>query len=1234
MKTLVRALLLVLVLLATGLVIAPFTERGTRVLIASLHEYTPLDIRYGSGTLGSELSLEHISLDTGTLAIELQAVVARLDLACLWRSAFCFSYLAAETLDITITPALEEAPGDAARVSEDIENKLFEFPVDLETQQLSIGNTRVRWSGGEWRNGAAELGALIRGSTIAITDAVLDSPVLELTGEDDPELPVDDLIALPRIDLPLILSVDELRLLQPSWNFYGSTAGLQELLLAGEWRSTQLHLERLNALNSEWGGMSLQGDIDFRDNWPLHADSAVSLAQPALWQGLHGRDVSLQARGSLAEMQLQLVSSGEPAIAAQAQFSAIDRNLPFQAGIDVDWPQAYALANVEGVPEPLGEMVMDGPWHATLSGSLVQQSLAFEAAVSGLGYKGLQLGVNAEHREGLIHFEEVHLQDASDLIDLSARGEWHTGPEQRLLLSLVANRLALPAINDAVSGQLQGSLNLDAQLSGEQWQLLLSDVDISGDINELPASVRGQLRVDQDWRLAGSDLQAAVNDAKLSLRGAALAQRSGEMTVAVPDLGRWQPGARGELQLQVQLDRSLQQLSYAATVQDLDWGGISVATGVLSGNHSLDTAADFSLSATVSELRARQLELSTMTLTGSGGRQRQQFDLDSQGDIEGSLQLLGAMQGEQWRGTLQPATLQSPHGVWQLAEAVALEWLGATRQLAVANHCWLREEASVCPGELLLGSQGSASIDASGDMRYLQTLLPPGFKLQGQLELHLESAWEEGLDPVVRGTAGTRSVVVTRHYGDGESASAQWESGTASLLYDRNGLALQAALRREQRDVLFLDLLLPPESAMPLRGVARLDRLRLAPFIAFLPMLSQLQGELTGELQLQGSIDQPLAYGQLQLTDAELGLVGNPTALQKLQVGLELRGERVNIAGDGVLGGGPVRLQGELGLQPELSLELSVTGERQNILYPPATELLLSEQLKISAKPGLFSVSGDITVHEGSLEPEDLPEGSVALSADVVEVDFTGKPIRERLPFDVAMDVRVLVENKFTIRSSIMFATLGGELRLLQRRREPLQLFGSLNVIGGELRAYQQQLKIRRGTLSFSGRPDNPSVNVRAERNISGENVTVGMQVRGSYDALSLEVFSEPAMSQGETMSYLVRGRGLDASTGEDGTAMALSLASGVVNRTTLVSELNRIPGVNNVSFGADGTADDTAATVSGYLGDRIYLSYGVGLYEPINVLIARLYLRTRLWLEVVSRLENSLDLYYAFDID
>ena len=232
-----------------------------------------------------------------------------------------------------------------------------------------------------------------------------------------------------------------------------------------------------------------------------------------------------------------------------------------------------------------------------------------------------------------------------------------------------------------------------------------------------------------------------------------------------------------------------------------------------------------------------------------------------------------------------------------------------------------------------------------------------------------------------------------------------------------------------------------------------------------------------------------------------------------------------------------------------------------------------------------------------------------------------------RFPFELCAE-------RFEVSTSVLFATLGGELRLQQRPGQPLQLFGSLRIVDGYVSAYKQKLQIQHGTFSFSGRPDNPSINLRAVRNISGSNVVVGMRIQGTYEALSMEVFSDPAMSEGETMSYLVRGRGLDSSAGEDGTALALSVAGGVINRSTLVSELNRIPGINNVSFGADGSNDDTAATVSGFIGDRIYLSYGIGIYEPINVLVARLYLRTRLWLEVVSRLENSVDLYYAFDID
>jgi autotransporter translocation and assembly factor TamB len=123
-------------------------------------------------------------------------------------------------------------------------------------------------------------------------------------------------------------------------------------------------------------------------------------------------------------------------------------------------------------------------------------------------------------------------------------------------------------------------------------------------------------------------------------------------------------------------------------------------------------------------------------------------------------------------------------------------------------------------------------------------------------------------------------------------------------------------------------------------------------------------------------------------------------------------------------------------------------------------------------------------------------------------------------------------------------------------------------------------------------------------------------------------------MTEGDAMSYLIWGRSLGSGNSSDGTVIALSLVGSAFNRTNLVSTLNKVPGVSDISFGAEGSEEDAAATVSGYIGERIYLSYGIGINEPINVVTARLFLQSRLWLEVVSRLENSLDLYYAFDIE
>lgn len=1228
MKAFWRFILLLLVVLPVSLAVAPFTEPGSRVLLGWADRYSPLELSYDSGTIAGQLQLSRLALDTQGLSLELEGIVAELAPGCLWRSVLCFRQLQVDRLDLQLLPSRET---DVPAPHPQNNGELIVFPVQVETDALSIGSLRILWSGGEWRQGAARLQLRLQQSSIDIYRAVLSGPILVLRDEDSAKTPPTDRLELGEIDLPLELSVDELLLEQPSWDLYGSTHQLQQLSLRGHWVNTQLHVDRLAGEDSQWGTLSLDGDISFSGDWLLRLDSAIDLAQPPLWEGLHERRLLLVAEGSLASLALQLHSAGTPELALQAQLDVLNRKLPFEASAQLEWPSGARLGDMEGTPPALAQVAIAEPLKVLLRGNLESQQFDVHAAASGLGYQALDFSASGNHKQGRVLIRNLLLQDEAGISELRGSGELDLVDSLEVSLELSSSGFELPELSDFAFGRLQGGLRLAATVREESWQVAVDEVDLTGYVNDLPARARGYTGLGGGRLLARSDLQAELNGAQLLLRSSGEQGQPGHLELHVEDLGRWQPGSRGQLDLDGVVAADGGQLQVSGELREVVWQGLEVNQGTLNGSYR---AQDFSLDLALRNVAWADIELDSLQLRAEGGQQAHTVRLTSIGDIQGELVVDGAMRGQQWVASLAATSLQTPHGSWRLPAPVALNWLSDTGVLSMSGHCWQHDNSSVCPGDLQLGAQSKGSLSAQGDMGFLAGLMPQGVELGGEILLQLDGAWSAGSGFTAQGTSQTREVVFTRHFGEGETARLGWDHGTTAIDYNQDGLKLDWELNREGRKVVGFNLLLPPEREAPLVGTAIFNDLQIGALEPLLPMFSNLKGNMSGKLQLAGTVDQPLAQGEVTLSGAHLAFVGNPTQLENLDLKLDVQGDRAQVSGTGLLGGGQIRLEGELNSQPDWRLALSVSGKRHTVFYPPSAELLVSQDLKITAGSGLLDIKGDLVIHEGLLHPEQLPEGSVAVSADVVEVDYAGNVIREELPFDIAMDVQVRVEDQFQVTSTLLNARLGGKLQVLQRRRRPLQLFGNLGIIGGEVRAYQQSLRIKRGNFSFSGRPENPTLDVRAQRDISGDNIIVGVQVRGSFEAMKFEVFSEPAMSQSEAMSYLVRGRGLDAGAGEEGTAVALSMASGVVNRSALVSELNRIPGVSNVAFGADGSADDTAATVSGYIGNRIYLSYGVGLYEPINVLTARLYLRTRLWLEVVSRLENSVDLYYSFDID
>ncbi len=1226
-RLLIRLTFWPLLLVTFVALLLPFTGSGTRWLLGQVRHFIPVEIKYADGTLAGELRLAQLNWSDEDIRLELQDVLLELDPRCLWRSAICLQQLQARQLDIEILPTTATQSMDAAP---GLADDWLRFPFPLEVPYLQLAALRVSWTDGEWRQGVLDGSVELRGHTIHVIRAAARDARLILA--DTPS--DDDRVELPEIDLPLVLQVDDLLLQQAGWDFYGEQGGLQTLRLQGNWQHTALQLDAVQLRSGEWGEAVAAGTLAFSGQWPLAL--GMDAFPPAAWQWpeLLTRHLRLDASGDLAKLALQLKVGGEVSATARGQLDTLDSALPFQLAVDIDWSEQLDLASHLPLPEALEGLSLTSPLHFSANGSLSEQRFQLEAAGSAPGFSQLALNLAGEHRPGTLLLEDLRLQDAGSASTLWGSGKLDYAERVQWRLALESSGLELAPLGDSFSGRLQGQLQLDGWLEGEDWEVAVSGVDLSGQVNKLPATISGYAGLAGDLALLPSNLQADINGARLLLR-ASQASAGGSLELEVQELGRWLSGARGRIDLRAELEAGWGDIGLAGTFQALRWEGVAIDRGQVSGDYHVDTGT-FAFQLGLDTVELADFELERLALEGTGDGTSQTFVLRAGGDANGELSVAGRVDASgDWRGELAATAVQTPQGTWHLDEPVPLLLERAEPRLLVTAHCWHYRESRICPGQTVLAETGQTSVEIGGDLDVLSLFLPEYLETSGDLSARLAASWAPDTPGDVQGELHAADIVVTRLFGAGESASGHWDSLQAKIGRGEQGLELEASLVKGGQRLIALALQLPALRDGALAGTLVLDGPQLANLQPFFPDLDTLEGELRGELALGGTLAAPETRGVLYLHGGRLALLGNPTELAQLELALNASGDRLSVQGQGLLGGGELNISGELTSRPAWRLDLAVAGGRHEVLIPPYTQMQVSEQLQLIVTGAELAVKGQVTVHEGKLEQERLPEGSVDLSRDVVEVDYQGRVVDGSSRLLTQIDIALSLEDRFRVVGDMVNATLGGDLQLLQKPGKPLQLFGNLNVIGGELRAYQQRLRIQRGTVSFSGPTDNPELDVSAQRDIPSENVVVGLRLQGSLQQPVLQIFSDPVMPQADAMSYLIRGRPVDTGAAVDGVATALSLGTGLVNETPLISRLNEIPGISNVGFGAEGTTEeDTAATVGGYIGERLYLSYGMGIYEPINVLIARLYLQTRLWLEVVSRLENSVDLYYSFDID
>jgi translocation and assembly module TamB len=116
-------------------------------------------------------------------------------------------------------------------------------------------------------------------------------------------------------------------------------------------------------------------------------------------------------------------------------------------------------------------------------------------------------------------------------------------------------------------------------------------------------------------------------------------------------------------------------------------------------------------------------------------------------------------------------------------------------------------------------------------------------------------------------------------------------------------------------------------------------------------------------------------------------------------------------------------------------------------------------------------------------------------------------------------------------------------------------------------------------------------------------------------------------MGQSGALSYLVTGKPLDQVGSSDSESDALRAAAqslGTAAGGLLAKNIGKRLGVDELGIKDSAALGGAALTVGQYLSPRLYLSYGVGLFTPGEVLTLRYKLGRGLSLEAENAAQNS----------
>ncbi|MCX7098549.1 MAG: translocation/assembly module TamB domain-containing protein [Methylococcales bacterium] len=463
----------------------------------------------------------------------------------------------------------------------------------------------------------------------------------------------------------------------------------------------------------------------------------------------------------------------------------------------------------------------------------------------------------------------------------------------------------------------------------------------------------------------------------------------------------------------------------------------------------------------------------------------------------------------------------------------------------------------------------------------------------------------------------------------------QLGAGVLSGTLDGDLVSAELDLKLLAQDYLRARLQLNTGKAQTLSGDLNASVLELAALNAFVPQLSQIKGQLSADLSLQGTLQEPQASGAIRFTGGAFNVDALGIGLRdiKLQaLGSGDGNQRIQVTGSVKSGEGAVKLEGFISLQADEGrpIELTLKGDNFEVAKLPEAQIAITPDLVFAMANNKAKITGLVKVPKAIFVLKELPESAVKVSADEIILGEEKPEVQVSTPVAVDADIDIALGKQVSFTGQGLTTHLDGRLKII-KSGEKMAMHGTVDMVKARYKSYGQDLTVRKGRFQFDGPVDNPWLDVEAIRLSKSKKVTAVLSLSGPLKKPQTRISSEPALPESEALAYLVTGNPLNQVSKSEGNMLAAAaLSYGGGKASWLTEKL----GIDEFEVQEGETLEDTLVTVGEYLTPDFYVGAKVGLFNKQAAMVLKHKLTNNINVETQAGTSQRVKINYEIDTD